>query len=32
MNYALEKLCVVLNEAEHIYPGTNLKLIYKLAK
>ena len=30
-NYALEKLCVLLTDSETIYPGTDLKLIYKLA-
>ena len=31
-NYALGKLCDLLNDAEHYYPGTNLKLFYKIAK
>ena len=30
-NRALEKLCEVLTDSETIYPGTELKLIYKLA-
>lgn len=31
MNNALDKLCALLNETEHLYPGTNLKLFYKIA-
>ena len=30
-NRALEKLCEQLNDSETIYPGTELRLIYKLA-
>ena len=30
-NRALEKLCELLTDSETIYPGTNLRLIYKLA-
>ena len=30
-NLALEKLCELLTDSETIYPGTELKLIYKLA-
>jgi hypothetical protein len=32
MNDALSKLCDILNDAEYTYPGTNLRLIYKIAK
>ena len=32
MNSSLEKLLGILNEGEHIYPGTNLRLIYQTAK
>lgn len=32
MNYALSKLCELLNDAENYYPGTNLKLSYNIAK
>lgn len=28
-NYALEKLCEIINETETIYPETNLKIIFK---
>jgi phosphoenolpyruvate carboxylase len=28
-NEAIKKLCEVLNETETIFPGTNLRLIYK---
>jgi len=28
-NQAIENLCTILNETETIFPGTNLKLIYK---
>lgn len=31
MNYALAKLCELLNDAEHLYPGTKLRLYYKIA-
>ena len=30
-NHAMEKLCVLLTDSETLYPGTDLKLIYKLA-
>ena len=30
-NRALEKLCELLTDSETIYPGTKLRLIYKLA-
>jgi hypothetical protein len=30
-NYALEKLCELLTDSETLYPGTELRLIYKLA-
>lgn len=30
-NYALNKLCELLTDSETIYPGTELRLIYKLA-
>jgi hypothetical protein len=30
-NLAIEKICQLLNDTETIYPGTNLKLIYKMA-
>ena len=30
-NHAMEKLCEPLNDSETIYPGTELRLIYKLA-
>jgi hypothetical protein len=32
MNYALSKLCELLNDAEHFFPSTNLRLCYKIAK
>ena len=31
LNYALGKLCELLNESEQYYPGTNLKVFYKIA-
>ena len=30
-NCALEKLCELLTDSETVYPGTELRLIYKLA-
>jgi len=30
-NHALEKLCELLTDSETLYPGTELRLIYKLA-
>jgi len=30
-NQALEELCEILTDSETIYPGTELRLIYKLA-
>lgn len=30
-NLALENICQLLNNTETIYPGTNLRLIYKMA-
>lgn len=31
MNKAIEKLCLILNETESLYPGTDLKLYYQIA-
>nr|NQU91432.1 hypothetical protein [Bacteroidota bacterium] len=30
-NLALEKICILLNDTETVFPGTNLKLIFKMA-
>jgi len=32
MNFALDKLCELLNDTESYYPGVNIRLIYKIAK
>lgn len=32
MNYALEQLCLLLNDAETKYPGTDYTLFYEMAK
>lgn len=29
-NLALEKICNLLNDTETVFPGTNLKLIFKM--
>lgn len=29
-NQAISKLCEILNDTETLFPGTNLKLIYKI--
>jgi hypothetical protein len=32
MNFALSKLCELLNQTEYYYPNTNLRMFYKIAK